>query len=103
MYAIIENGGRQYKVSEGDVIDIDLVKAEADSEITFDKVKMLDADGDVKVGTPDVSGATVTASVVGEIKTDKVLGTSFRRRHGSKVTKGHRQRYTQVKITGIKG
>lgn len=103
MYAIIENGGKQYKVSEGDVIDVDLVDAAEKAEITFDKVKMLDNNGDVKVGKPDVSGAVVTASVVGMLKGDKVVGTSFRRRHGSKVTKGHRQGYTRVKITGIKG
>ncbi len=103
MYAIIENGGKQYKVSEGDVIDIDLVEAEENSELTFEKVKMIDSDGDVKIGKPDVDGATVSASVIGLVKADKVVGTSFRRRHGSMVTKGHRQKYTRVKITGIKG
>ena len=102
MYAIIENGGKQYKVSEGDIIDIDLIDAENNSDFTFDKVKMVENDGDVKIGKPDVSGAIVSASVIGMVKADKVIGTSFRRRHGSMVTKGHRQKYTRVKITGIK-
>jgi large subunit ribosomal protein L21 len=100
MYAIFENGGKQYKVSEGDVVDVDLM-AGAEGELKFDKVVLLDNEGNVSVGAPAVSGASVTATVVDTIKTPKVIGTSFRRRQGSKVTKGHRQKYTRVKITGI--
>lgn len=101
MYAIFENGGQQYKVTEGDVVDIALTKAEAGTEVTFDQVRLVEADGAVKVGQPLVDGAAVTATVMGEHKAPKVVGISFRRRQGSKVKTGHRQRYTRVKITGI--
>jgi large subunit ribosomal protein L21 len=101
MYAIIENAGRQYKVAEGDVLDIDLRKADAGEALTFDMVKLLERDGEVKVGTPNVDGASVTAEVMGIVKAPKVRGISFRRRKGSRVKYGHRQQYTRLRITGI--
>ena len=101
MYAIIENAGRQYKVAEGDIINIDLRQTQDGEELKFEKVKLLSDGSDTKVGAPDVAGASVTATVIGTVKAPKVTGISFRRRQGSKVKSGHRQKYTQVKITGI--
>ncbi|MBN1256554.1 MAG: 50S ribosomal protein L21 [Planctomycetes bacterium] len=102
MYAIIENGGRQYKVTEGDVIDIALCTGGEGEKITFDKVKLMSDGDDTKIGTPDVAGASVTATILGTVKTPKVTGMIFRRRQGFKLKNGHRQKFTQVKITGIK-
>ncbi len=101
MYAIIESHGRQYTVREGEEIDLPRQDAEPGSEITFENVKLVNDDGAVQVGAPHVSGATVTATVVGEAKGAKVTGVSFRRRKGSKVKTGHRPRYTRVRITGL--
>jgi len=101
MYAIIEVGSRQYRVAEGDVIDVDRRDADEGSEVVFDQVKLVEGEDGVRVGTPAVAGASVAAQVVGEVKGPKVRGCSFRRRKGSKVKYGHRQRYTRVKITGI--
>lgn len=102
MLAVIETGNRQYRVSEGDIIDVELLGTQAGEMITFDQVKLIERDGAVTVGTPNVKGAKVSATVLAEVKADKVLGISFRKRKGSKVTKGHRQKYNRVKITEIK-
>ncbi|MHC4885726.1 MAG: 50S ribosomal protein L21 [Planctomycetota bacterium] len=102
MQAVIETGNRQYTVSEGDVIDVELLGADTGADVTFDQVKLIDNEGAVTVGTPNVDGASVSATILDEIKADKVVGISFRRRKGSQVKTGHRQRYNRVKITGIK-
>ena len=73
MYAIIETGGKQYKVAEGDIITVEKLGVEAGQEYTFDKVLVLAKDGDVKVGAPYVEGAAVTASVIGDGKAKKVV------------------------------
>jgi large subunit ribosomal protein L21 len=100
MHAVIETGGRQYRVTEGDVIDVQLLGQE-DGEVSFDRVKLVESEDAVKVGAPDVDGATVAGTVLGTVKGRKVVGVSFRRRKGSKKTKGHRQKFSRVKITGI--
>lgn len=100
-YAIIQKGSHQYRVSEGDVIDVDRMDAESGSEVTFDQVKLVGGENGVSVGAPLVDGASVAATVVGEVKGEKKRGMNFRRRKGSKRKLGHRQRYTRVKITGI--
>ncbi|MCR5084138.1 MAG: 50S ribosomal protein L21 [Succinivibrionaceae bacterium] len=101
MYAVIFTGGKQYKVSEGDVLSVELIDAAADSTIELDKV-LLVADGDnIKVGAPYLEGAKVTATVLGGHRGEKIKIVKFRRRkHHQKVT-GHRQYYTDLKITGI--
>ena len=100
MYAIIATGGKQYKVSEGDVIKIEkLGKAEGES-VTFDKV-LLVSDKETVVGNPTVAGATVTASVVCEGKDKKVIVYKYKRKTGYHKKNGHRQLFTKVKIEKI--
>jgi large subunit ribosomal protein L21 len=109
VYAVIEDRGTQIKVSQGDVLDID-VMAGADakdgkqpSKITFDKVLLVsDGAGKASVGTPYVGGASVTAEVLDQIKGDKTIAVMYKRRKGQKKKSGHRQPYLRVKITGIK-
>ena len=100
MYAIIATGGKQYKVSEGDVIKIEkLGKADGES-VTFDKV-LLVSDKETVVGNPTVAGATVTASVVCEGKDKKVIVYKYKRKTGYHKKNGHRQMFTKVKIEKI--
>ncbi len=99
-FVIIKTGGRQYRVAEGDTIDLDLLDGEAGKEIVLSEV-LMHADGDdVTHGAP-VSGATVTAQVVEQRKDKKVIAYKFRRRKGYHRTVGHRRKLTRVKITGI--
>lgn len=102
MYAIIEDGGKQYKVSTGDMLLIELKELpEGQTDITFDKVLMLGEGADAKIGTPWVEGATVSARVVQRLKTPKVRGVKFRRRKGYMKTWGHRQNMLKVEIGTI--
>jgi large subunit ribosomal protein L21 len=100
MYAIIATGGKQYKVSEGDVIRVEKLGVEAGSTFTFDQVLLVGGD-DVKVGNPTVAGATVEASVVGDVKGKKVIVYKYKRKTGYHKKNGHRQAYTKVKIEKI--
>lgn len=101
MYAIIEESGKQFKVTSGDTIDIDREGSPDQTTITFDRVLLVGGEGEAKVGSPLVAGATVTAEVVGPIKGEKVEIFKFRRRKGYHKHTGHRQQYLRVKITGI--
>ena len=101
MYAIIETGGKQYKVSEGDIITVEKLAVEAGSEYKFDKVLVLAKEGDIKVGAPYVEGAAVTASVIGDGKAKKVVVYKYKRKTGYHKKNGHRQQYTAVKIDKI--
>lgn len=104
MYAVIEAGGKQHRVSEGETLKLEKIKdVEAGSTVDFDRVLLLANEGDVKVGAPVVDGAKVTAEVIGHGRHDKVKIIKFRRRKHSMKRQGHRQWYTEVKITGIKG
>jgi len=99
MFAILETGGKQYRVSEGDVIKIE--KVNETETVTFDKVLMV-SDGDkISVGTPFLSSAKVTADIVGTGKGDKVLVFKMKPRKNYRKIRGHRQLYTEVKIKGI--
>ena len=101
MYAIIATGGKQYKVAEGDIINVEkLVGAEAGQTVTFDEVLVVN-NGSVQVGNPTVSGATVTATVVKEGKAKKVIVYRYKRKSGYHKKNGHRQQFTQVKIEKI--
>lgn len=102
MYAIFEDGGKQYKVSEGDTLLIERRDLDdGQSEITFDKVLMVGEGADARVGTPWVDGATITATVTEELKTPKVVGIKLKRRKGYMKKFGHRQRMLKVAIDKI--
>ncbi len=101
MYAIIATGGKQYKVSEGDVISIEKLGKEPGEKVTFDDVLAI-SDGSLKVGD-DVKGASVEASVVENFKGKKVIVYKYKRKTGYHKKNGHRQRYTKVKIEKING
>ena len=102
MYAIIETGGKQYKVQQGDVVFVEKLDAEAGSDITFDKVLVLGGD-DLKVGAPYVDGATVTATVAKQGKSKKIIVYKYKSKKGYHKKQGHRQPYTKVEITAING
>jgi len=100
-YAIIKTGGRQYRVAQGDTIDVDLLDVEAGKTATFGDVLMY-ADGkDLTYGNPLISGAKVTAEVVEQRKDKKVIAFKFKRRKGYHRTVGHRRKLTRVKIRSI--
>lgn len=102
MYAVIRDRSRQTTVRQGDVIDLDLSSdLEPGSTLTFDEVLLLGDEGQVRVGHPTVEGATVTAEVLGEAKGKKLVAFRFKRRKNVRVKRGHRQRYTRVRITQI--
>ena len=103
MYAIITDGGRQYRVEEGQEVDVDYRDASKGSQVKFDKVLAVSGDGGLKLGQPLVSGATVTAEVVGLEMGDKVFIQKFRRRKNYRRRTGHRQMFTRVKISKIQG
>ena len=103
MFAIIETGGKQYKVSEGDVIFIDKLAVEADETVTFDKVLMADKDGNLTVGAPYVAGASVTATVVKNGKGKKIYVFKYKAKKNEKKKIGHRQSYSKVQINKIVG
>jgi large subunit ribosomal protein L21 len=103
MFAVFKSGGKQHRVSEGEVVRLELIDAEPGASLTFDEV-LLVAEGDnVTVGAPYVTGGTVTAEVVGHDRHDKIRIIKFRRRKHYMRRAGHRQWYTDVRITGIKG
>ncbi|MCI6553971.1 MAG: 50S ribosomal protein L21 [Lachnospiraceae bacterium] len=99
MYAIIATGGKQYKVSEGDVIKVEKLDAEPGSAVTFDQVMAI-SDNGLKVGG-DVAGSTVTATVMEQGKGKKIIVYKYKRKTGYHKKNGHRQAYTQVKIDKI--
>ena len=102
MYAVIETGGKQYRVAVGDVIRVEKLEADAGSSLNLDQV-LLVADGDnLRVGAPNVAGAAVTATVKAHGRADKIRIFKFRRRKHYRKTQGHRQHYTELEITGIK-
>ncbi|MBS3800347.1 MAG: 50S ribosomal protein L21 [Thioalkalivibrio sp.] len=103
MYAIIATGGKQYRVAEGDVIRIEKLDAEPGSEVEFDRVLMVGAGDDARVGAPLVDGGRVTATVQDHGRAKKVHIMKFRRRKHSQKQMGHRQHFTTVRITGIAG
>lgn len=103
MYAVIKTGGKQYRVKEGDTLKIEKLELETGSAVDFDQVLLVANGEDVKVGAPLVDGAKVSAEVVNHGRGDKVTIIKFRRRKHSMKRQGHRQWFTEVKITGIAG
>jgi len=103
MYAVIVSGGKQHRVSEGEVLKLEKIEVETGAPVEFDNV-LLVADGDaVKIGEPTLKGAKVTAEVLAHGRHDKVKVIKFKRRKHHMKQMGHRQWFTEVKITGIKG
>jgi len=101
MYAIIETGGKQYKVKAGDIITVELLNVEEGSSYTFDKVLAL-LDGESSVfGAPTVKGATVTGEVLGDGKAKKVIIYKYKAKKGFHKKRGHRQPFTRVKIGAV--
>ena len=100
MYAVVKIGGHQYKVSENDTLFVDRQNVEGDT-VTFEDVLLVKDDNGVKVGTPTVDGAVVNATLLEEVKADKVLVFKKKRRKGYQKMNGHRQIMSQIKIDGI--
>jgi len=102
MYAIIETGGKQYKVSEGDVITCDLLESEVGSEVTFDKIILGSKGSDsVALGAPTVENASVTGTVLRQGKDKKILVFKYKPKKRVRKLTGHRQRFAEIKITKI--
>lgn len=103
MYAVIESGGKQHRVEPGEVLKLEKLEAEAGSTVDFDKVMLIGDAADVKVGTPYVEGGKVTAEVLAHGRHDKVTIIKMKRRKHYRRQAGHRQWFTEVKITDISG
>ena len=103
MYAVIESGGKQHRVVEGETLKLEKIEAETGGTVEFDKVLLVGEGESVKIGAPYVEGGKVTAEVVSQGRHKKVKIVKFRRRKHSMKQAGHRQWYTEVKITGIAG
>lgn len=103
MYAIIETGGKQYRVSAGDRLRIEKLQAEEGASISFDKVLLIGKDDAPVIGAPYIEGATVTGKVIEHGKDDKVIVFRYRRKKNYRKFRGHRQQYSFVKIEGING
>lgn len=103
MYAIIESGGKQYRIEKGDTIDIELLKDVKEGPVSFDRVLFLNDGSSIKIGAPLLEGAKVAGEIVKEVKGPKVVAYKYKRRKGYRKKKGHRQKYLRVKITEIQG
>jgi len=103
MYAVIASGGKQHRVEEGEYLRLEKIEVATGESLTFDQVLMVVNGDDIKIGAPLVEGATVTAEVLEHGRADKVNIVKFKRRKHHRKQMGHRQWYTEVKITGIKG
>ena len=101
MYAVIVTGGKQYRVSEGDIIFVEKLNAEENTDITFDQVAAVGKEGETVIGTPTVEGATVSAKVLKNGKSKKVTVFTYRAKKGSKRKMGHRQPYSKVQILTV--
>ncbi|MBR1673123.1 MAG: 50S ribosomal protein L21 [Fretibacterium sp.] len=103
MYAVIETGGKQYRVQEGDRFRVERLEGEAGSEVVFDKVLLVGGDEGVRVGKPYVEGASVRAEVLAQARDKKVLVFKYKSKKNYRRMRGHRQYYTEVGIRGING
>ena len=100
-YAIFQTGGKQYRVSQGDTIDVELLDVETGSQTVFNEVLLVSEGENTSIGTPVLAGASIQAEVVEQRKDDKVIAFKFKRRKGYHRTVGHRRRLTRLKITEI--
>lgn len=102
MYAIVQTGGKQYKVKSGDTLRVERLDGDVGSQVTLDQVLAAGEGDGLKYGTPFVSGASVTAKIVEQHRTRKVVVFKYKRRKGYRVKRGHRQHYTALRIEDIK-
>lgn len=100
-YAIVEDGGKQFKAVEGEFIEVDRYDAEIGEQVDLERVLLVASDGDVKIGTPVVAGAKVEATVVAQVKGPKVVIFKYTPKKRYRVKKGHRQKYTRLQINSI--
>lgn len=103
MYAIIETGGKQYRVEQNDVIDVELLNAAEDGKVEFKNVLFVGGESDAKVGAPYLADCSVKADLLGEVKGPKVIAFKYKKRKRYRRKVGHRQKYARVKITEIAG
>lgn len=103
MYAIIETGGKQYRVSEGDVLKVEKLNVEAGEKLKLEKVMLIASEGNVKVGEPILQGASVSIEVIEHGRGKKIRVFKYKRRKKYRKTQGHRQSYTKIKIEKIEG
>ena len=103
MYAVIKTGGKQYKVTQGDVLRVETLSAAEGETVTFDQVLLISDGGDVQLGSPIIDGKTVTANIVKHARGKKIEIIKFRRRKHYRKQMGHRQNYTEIEITAIDG
>ena len=103
MYAVIKTGGKQYRVAAGEKLKIEQIPAEVGTEVTLDQVLMVGEGDTVNIGTPLVTGATVTATVLSQGRHDKIRIFKMRRRKHYQRHQGHRQNYTEIRIDAING
>ncbi len=101
MYAILQTGGKQYKVQEGDILFIEKLNAENDSQVTFDSILAVSDDNGLKIGEPTVAGATVVAKVIKSGKEKKIKIFKYKSKKGYRRRQGHRQPYTKIQIETI--
>ena len=101
MFAVVETGGKQYKVALGDKLKVEKLIAETGDSVSLDKVLMISDGDDVQVGNPVIEGRSVTATVLDQGKHDKIRVFKMKRRKGYRRTQGHRQQYTELEITAI--
>jgi large subunit ribosomal protein L21 len=103
MYAIIETGGKQYRVEKDEVLNVELLDSEPGQAVEFTKVLFINNGKDIKVGAPYVAKSSVKGELISEIKGEKVISFKYKRRKGIRRKVGHRQKYHKVKITEIVG
>lgn len=101
MYAIIQTGGKQYRVSEGQRLRVEKLSGAVGDEVTLDQVLLVGGDGEVRIGAPRVEGAQVTATITAQDRARKIIVFKKKRRKGYHKKQGHRQYFTELKITGI--
>lgn len=101
MYAIIETGSKQYRVEEGSVIEVELLKDVKDNKVSFNQVLLLNDGSKIEVGSPTIKNCTINAEVLDETKGPKVIAYKYKRRKNYHRKKGHRQKYLKLKITKI--
>ena len=103
MYAVIKTGGKQYRVQQGDVIFVEKINAQADEQVTFEEVLLVNDGEATKIGTPVVEGAKVEAKVLAQVKAKKIVVYKYKAKKNERKKQGHRQPYTKVEITAING